>query len=233
MSGSSSFADLRGLIADPPKDTRPEVRWWLAEGLHTDETLRTEIDAAHRMGFGGMEFLAMDEGMSTTPGTAGARRSGSTTAPSSSRRPPAQRHGGQLHVGYELVERQPADDHPGAPRSRQGARRDGRGPASGPEPYGRADADRLRRSPAAKPFAGTSRHDPRAAARSRRRGPHRRRLRDAARAGPGLRGRPHESGRRRRPRLDSPRGRRLEAVRVLVCTAPARPPRRPPRSTTR
>ncbi len=61
MTGSS-FADFRSLFADPPQEARPEVRWWLAEGLHTDETLRTEIEAAHRMGFGGMEFLAMDEG---------------------------------------------------------------------------------------------------------------------------------------------------------------------------
>ncbi|MBD0324460.1 MAG: hypothetical protein ICV72_13900, partial [Aldersonia sp.] len=30
-------------------------------GLHTDETLRHEIDSAYRLGFGGMEFLAMDE----------------------------------------------------------------------------------------------------------------------------------------------------------------------------
>ena len=61
MTGSS-FTDFRDLFANPPQDVRPEVRWWLAEGLHTDETLRTEIEAAHRMGFGGMEFLAMDEG---------------------------------------------------------------------------------------------------------------------------------------------------------------------------
>ena len=61
MTGSP-FADFRALFADPPQDVRPEVRWWLAEGLHTDETLRTEIEAAHRLGFGGMEFLAMDEG---------------------------------------------------------------------------------------------------------------------------------------------------------------------------
>ena len=58
-----SLPEFRDLLADPPIETRPEVRWWLAEGLHTDETLRTEIEAAHRMGFGGMEFLAMDEGM--------------------------------------------------------------------------------------------------------------------------------------------------------------------------
>jgi len=61
MSGTP-FADFRDIFADPPQDVRPEVRWWLAEGLHTDETLRTEIEAAHRLGFGGMEFLAMDEG---------------------------------------------------------------------------------------------------------------------------------------------------------------------------
>ncbi len=50
------------LIESPPIEYRPELRWWLAEGLHTDETLRYEVDAAHRLGFGGMEFLAMDEG---------------------------------------------------------------------------------------------------------------------------------------------------------------------------
>ena len=49
------------MIAEPAIEYRPELRWWLAEGLHTDETLRFEIDTAHRLGFGGMEFLAMDE----------------------------------------------------------------------------------------------------------------------------------------------------------------------------
>ena len=52
---------LADLLAQPAIDYRPEVRWWLAEGLHTDATLRHEVEAAHRMGFGGMEFLAMDE----------------------------------------------------------------------------------------------------------------------------------------------------------------------------
>src|SRR5919112_1559788 len=56
-----SVDDLARLIAEPGIEFRPELRWWLAEGLHTDETLRREIDAAYRMGFGGMEFLAMDE----------------------------------------------------------------------------------------------------------------------------------------------------------------------------
>jgi alpha-L-rhamnosidase len=52
---------FRRAVADPPIEARPELRWWLAEGLHTDATLRFEIDTAHRLGFGGMEFLAMDE----------------------------------------------------------------------------------------------------------------------------------------------------------------------------
>ena len=47
--------------SDDEQEVR-SLRWWLAEGLHTDETLRYEIDTAHRLGFGGMEFLAMDEG---------------------------------------------------------------------------------------------------------------------------------------------------------------------------
>jgi alpha-L-rhamnosidase len=56
-----SIDDLARVIAEPAIEFRPELRWWLAEGLHTDETLRYEIDTAHRLGFGGMEFLAMDE----------------------------------------------------------------------------------------------------------------------------------------------------------------------------
>ncbi|KQR50931.1 hypothetical protein ASF88_17075 [Leifsonia sp. Leaf336] len=57
----SELDQHRGPLQDPPIEFRPELRWWLAEGLHTDRTLRFEIDAAHRLGFGGMEFLAMDE----------------------------------------------------------------------------------------------------------------------------------------------------------------------------
>jgi hypothetical protein len=56
-----TLEDLARLLADPAIEHRPELRWWLAEGLHTDETLRLEIDTAHHLGFGGMEFLAMDE----------------------------------------------------------------------------------------------------------------------------------------------------------------------------
>jgi len=58
----TSLDDHRDAIAHPPIEYRPELRWWLAEGLHTDATLRGEIETAHGLGFGGMEFLAMDEG---------------------------------------------------------------------------------------------------------------------------------------------------------------------------
>lgn len=40
---------------------RPEVRWWLAEGFHTDETLKNDVKLLHEAGFGGAEFLAMGE----------------------------------------------------------------------------------------------------------------------------------------------------------------------------
>ena len=48
----------------PEKQYRPEVRWWRAEGMHTDETLRHEMQQLEDMGMGAIEFLAMDE-----PGT--------------------------------------------------------------------------------------------------------------------------------------------------------------------
>lgn len=56
-----TFDEFAEGVVAPAIEFRPEQRWWLAEGLHTDETLRREIDTAHRLGFGGMEFLAMDE----------------------------------------------------------------------------------------------------------------------------------------------------------------------------
>lgn len=40
---------------------RPDVRWWLAEGLNTDETLKKNIQEISDLGFGAAEFLAMPE----------------------------------------------------------------------------------------------------------------------------------------------------------------------------
>lgn len=56
-----STEEFASSFSNPDISFWPELRWWLAEGLHTDETLRGEIETAHRLGFGGMEFLAMDE----------------------------------------------------------------------------------------------------------------------------------------------------------------------------
>lgn len=40
---------------------RPDLRWWLAEGLNTDETLRKNVREISDSGFGAAEFLAMPE----------------------------------------------------------------------------------------------------------------------------------------------------------------------------
>lgn len=48
-------------LQNPDIQYWPEVRWWLAEGLHTDETIKKEIEKIYKSGFGAVEFLAMDE----------------------------------------------------------------------------------------------------------------------------------------------------------------------------
>lgn len=40
---------------------RPDVRWWLAEGLNTDATLEKNLQQIYDSGFGAAEFLAMPE----------------------------------------------------------------------------------------------------------------------------------------------------------------------------
>lgn len=48
-------------IEKPEIEYWPDVRWWLAEGLHTDQTLKKEVKSLHETGFGAIEFLAMEE----------------------------------------------------------------------------------------------------------------------------------------------------------------------------
>jgi hypothetical protein len=58
------MADFEGFKAawtNPAMEYKPDVRWWLAEGFHTDETLKNDIRMIHDAGFGAVEFLAMDE----------------------------------------------------------------------------------------------------------------------------------------------------------------------------
>jgi hypothetical protein len=40
----------------PSIEYRPDIRWWLAEGFHTDATLKEEIASLHSAGFGGSAF---------------------------------------------------------------------------------------------------------------------------------------------------------------------------------
>lgn len=48
-------------LVHPDIQYRPDIRWWLAEGFHTDQTLKSEIRTLYEAGFGGIEFLAMEE----------------------------------------------------------------------------------------------------------------------------------------------------------------------------
>ena len=42
-------------------DYKPEARWWLAEGSHTDQTLIESIHELYDSGFGALEFVTLDE----------------------------------------------------------------------------------------------------------------------------------------------------------------------------
>ncbi len=56
-----SIEHLRSQLVAPPLGAWPDVRWWLAGGAHTDETLRREVADMRAAGYGGVEFLAMEE----------------------------------------------------------------------------------------------------------------------------------------------------------------------------
>lgn len=45
----------------PEMEFWPDTRWWLAEGFHTDQTLKHDLDLLKDSGFGAVEFLAMDD----------------------------------------------------------------------------------------------------------------------------------------------------------------------------
>lgn len=60
-SQATSFASM---IADKYSDIeimdRTEVRWWMASGMHTDETIVEELQAMHDAGFGGVELCQLN-----------------------------------------------------------------------------------------------------------------------------------------------------------------------------
>ena len=53
--------NLEQMFGEIERPYRPDVRWWLAEGLHTDPTLRRNVKEIYDSGFGAAEFLAMPE----------------------------------------------------------------------------------------------------------------------------------------------------------------------------
>ncbi|MET7991891.1 glycosyl hydrolase [Amycolatopsis sp. NPDC005232] len=49
------------LLDDPEGKYRPGTRWWLAEGLHTDATIKADMKTLHDMGIGSVEIVCMPE----------------------------------------------------------------------------------------------------------------------------------------------------------------------------
>ena len=54
-------ATIKERFANPEMAHRPYARWWLAEGSHTDETIRESIKELYDAGYGGIEFVTLDE----------------------------------------------------------------------------------------------------------------------------------------------------------------------------
>lgn len=56
----SSFEKmLNEKFAHPAIGARTDVRWWMASGMHTNETILEEINAMHSAGFGGVELCQL------------------------------------------------------------------------------------------------------------------------------------------------------------------------------
>ena len=58
---SDFAAESEAAFKEPEMQYRPYARWWLAEGSHTDETLRESIRELYEAGYGGVEFVTLDE----------------------------------------------------------------------------------------------------------------------------------------------------------------------------
>ncbi|MCL2164572.1 MAG: hypothetical protein FWH55_09320 [Oscillospiraceae bacterium] len=54
-------AAQKELLDEPGIEYWPGTRWWMAEGLHTDETLKKDVKTLHDMGIGAVELVCMPE----------------------------------------------------------------------------------------------------------------------------------------------------------------------------
>ena len=54
--------EVTGLALDEPElEYKPEVRWWLSQGHHTDETIKESVQEIADAGFAGIEFAQLNE----------------------------------------------------------------------------------------------------------------------------------------------------------------------------
>lgn len=71
-SAKSSSPNLTGAVSDPASITnlnldvpdqefKTEVRWWLAQGAHTDETIKESVKEIYDAGFTGIEFAMLND----------------------------------------------------------------------------------------------------------------------------------------------------------------------------
>ena len=60
---SDFYYELVDNYADSEIEYRTEVRWWMAEGGHTDETLLEEVQAMYDAGFRGVELCQLNVSM--------------------------------------------------------------------------------------------------------------------------------------------------------------------------
>lgn len=61
QTGSDFYNELVEKYADSDIEHRTEVRWWMAEGAHTDQTLEEEIQAMYDAGFRGVELCQLND----------------------------------------------------------------------------------------------------------------------------------------------------------------------------
>lgn len=57
---SDFYYELVDNYGKPEIEYRSEVRWWMAEGAHTDETLEEEVQAIYDAGFRGIELCQLN-----------------------------------------------------------------------------------------------------------------------------------------------------------------------------
>jgi hypothetical protein len=61
-SAAIDSSSITGLALDEPElEFKPEVRWWLSQGAHTEETIRESVREIADAGFAGVEFAMLNE----------------------------------------------------------------------------------------------------------------------------------------------------------------------------